>query len=106
RLRLAESRGTGAALDVPGTLLASGGLFGLVYGLVRGPADGWTSPLVLIGLFDGVTLLVGFVLYSVRAKNPMLPMRLFRSRAFAGINAASLLMFLGMFGSIFLLSQF
>ena len=36
----------------------------------------------------------------------MLPMRLFRSRAFAGINAASLLMFLGMFGSIFLLSQY
>jgi predicted MFS family arabinose efflux permease len=61
---------------------------------------------VLTGLFTGGALLVGFVLYSLRAKNPMLPMRLFRSRAFSGINAASLLMFLGMFGSIFLLSQF
>ncbi|WP_062640246.1 DHA2 family efflux MFS transporter permease subunit [Streptomyces maremycinicus] len=106
RLRLAESYGTGAPLDFPGTLLASGGLFGLVYGLVRGPADGWTSPLVLTGLFAGAVLLVGFVLHGLRAKNPMLPMRLFRSRAFAGINAASLLMFLGMFGSIFLLSQY
>ncbi|MFJ9542351.1 DHA2 family efflux MFS transporter permease subunit [Streptomyces sp. NPDC101225] len=106
RLRLAESHGTGAPLDVPGTLLASGGLFGIVYGLVRGPADGWTSPLVMTGLFAGSALLLGFVLYSLRAKNPMLPMRLFRSRAFSGINAASLLMFLGMFGSIFLLSQF
>jgi len=106
RLRLAESHGTGAPLDLPGTLLASGGLFGIVYGLVRGPADGWTSSLVLTGLFAGTALLIGFVLYSTRAKNPMLPMRLFRSRAFAGINAASLLMFLGMFGSIFLLSQF
>ena len=106
RLRLAESHGTGAPLDIPGTLLASGGLFGIVYGLVRGPADGWTSPLVLTGLFAGSALLFGFVLYSLRAKNPMLPMRLFRSRAFSGINAASLLMFLGMFGSIFLLSQF
>jgi EmrB/QacA subfamily drug resistance transporter len=106
RLRLAESHGTGAPLDVPGTLLASGGLFGIVYGLVRGPADGWTSALVLTGLFAGGALLVGFILYSTRAKNPMLPMRLFRSRAFAGINAASLLMFLGMFGSIFLLSQY
>ncbi|MFF3202994.1 DHA2 family efflux MFS transporter permease subunit [Streptomyces sp. NPDC002962] len=106
RLRLAESYGTGAPLDFPGTLLASGGLFGLVYGLVRGPADGWTSPLVLTGLFAGGVLLVGFVLHGLRAKNPMLPMRLFRSRAFAGINAASLLMFLGMFGSIFLLSQY
>ncbi|GAA4301351.1 MFS transporter [Streptomyces venetus] len=106
RLRLAESHGTGAPLDVPGTLLASGGLFGIVYGLVRGPADGWTGSLVLTGLFAGSALLAGFVLYSTRAANPMLPMRLFRSRAFSGINAASLLMFLGMFGSIFLLSQY
>ncbi|MFI6371698.1 MFS transporter [Streptomyces sp. NPDC050546] len=106
RLRLAESHGTGSPLDVPGTLLASGGLFGIVYGLVRGPVDGWTGSLVLTGLFAGTALLVGFVLYSTRAKNPMLPMRLFRSRAFSGINAASLLMFLGMFGSIFLLSQY
>ncbi|MEW2807662.1 MFS transporter [Streptomyces massasporeus] len=106
RLRLAESHGTGAPLDIPGTLLASGGLFGIVYGLVRGPVDGWTGSVVLTGLFAGSALLAGFILYSTRAKNPMLPMRLFRSRAFAGINAASLLMFLGMFGSIFLLSQY
>ncbi|MER6470355.1 DHA2 family efflux MFS transporter permease subunit [Streptomyces collinus] len=106
RLRLAESRGTGARLDLPGTLLASGGLFGIVYGLVRGPADGWTDSLVLTALFAGGALLVGFVLYSTRAEHPMLPMRLFRSRAFSGINAASLLMFVGMFGSIFLLSQY
>ncbi|MGW0419261.1 MFS transporter [Streptomyces sp. NPDC003015] len=106
RLRLAESHGTGARLDIPGTLLASGGLFGIVYGLVRGPSDGWTDSVVLLALFTGAALLAAFVLYSTRAKNPMLPMRLFRSRAFSGINAASLLMFLGMFGSIFLLSQY
>lgn len=106
RLRLAESHGTGAPLDITGTLLASGGLFGIVYGLVRGPADGWTSSYVLTGLVAGGALLVAFVVHGTRAQNPMLPMRLFRSRAFAGINAASLLMFLGMFGSIFLLSQY
>lgn len=106
RLRLAESHGAGTRLDIPGTLLASGGLFGVVYGLVRGPSDGWTDALVLLALFAGSALLAAFVLYSTRAKNPMLPMRLFRSRAFSGINAASLLMFLGMFGSIFLLSQY
>ncbi|WP_369224643.1 DHA2 family efflux MFS transporter permease subunit [Streptomyces sp. R39] len=106
RLRLAESYGSGAPLDVPGTLLASGGLFGIVYGLVRGPSDGWTGPFVLTGLFAGAALLVGFVIHGSRAENPMLPMRLFRSRAFSGINAASLLMFLGMFGAIFLLSQY
>lgn len=61
---------------------------------------------MLTGLFAGGALLAGFVLHSTRAKNPMLPMRLFRSRAFSGINATSMLMFLGMFGSIFLLSQY
>ncbi|MFF7332749.1 DHA2 family efflux MFS transporter permease subunit [Streptomyces sp. NPDC090306] len=106
RLRLAESHGSGAPLDLVGTLLASGGLFGIVYGLVRGPADGWSDSVVLTSLFAGGALLAGFVLHGSRAANPMLPMRLFRSRAFAGINAASLLMFLGMFGSIFLLSQY
>ncbi|MGP4046782.1 MFS transporter [Streptomyces sp. 2A115] len=106
RLRLSESYGTGAPLDVRGTLLASGGLFGIVYGLVRAPVVGWTDGLILLSLFAGAALLVGFVLHGIHAKNPMLPMRLFRNRAFAGINAASLLMFLGMFGSIFLLSQY
>jgi EmrB/QacA subfamily drug resistance transporter len=106
RLRLDESRGANARLDIPGTLLASGGLFGLVYGLIRGNADGWTSTWVLTGLIVGAALLGGFVRHGIRGKNPMLPMRLFRSRAFSAINAASLLMFLGMFGSIFLLSQF
>ncbi|MFE0099579.1 DHA2 family efflux MFS transporter permease subunit [Streptomyces sp. NPDC059009] len=106
RLRLAESYGTGAPLDIVGTVLASGGLFGIVYGLIRGNIDGWTSMPVLTGLFAGAALLAGFIHHGIRNANPMLPMRLFRSRAFSAINAASLLMFVGMFGSIFLLSQF
>ncbi|MFD9033885.1 MFS transporter [Streptomyces sp. NPDC059567] len=106
RLRLAESHGTGARLDVVGTLLASSGLFGIVYGLIRGPIDGWTSMTVLTALIAGAALIGGFIRHGIRGKAPMLPMRLFRDRAFSGINAASLLMFLGMFGSIFLLSQY
>ncbi|MEW2621261.1 DHA2 family efflux MFS transporter permease subunit [Streptomyces sp. NPDC048106] len=106
RLRLAESHGAGARLDTPGTLLAGGGLFGIVYGLVRGPSDGWTDEVVLTALSAGGALLLAFVVHGSRAAHPMLPMRLFRSRAFSGINAASLLMFVGMFGSIFLLSQY
>lgn len=106
RLRLNESYGTGARLDIVGTLLASGGLFGIVYALIRGNPDGWTSTTVLTGLIAGTVLLAGFVVHGMRSANPMLPMRLFRSRAFSAINAASLLMFVGMFGSIFLLSQF
>ncbi|MEU8626973.1 MFS transporter [Streptomyces sp. NPDC048669] len=106
RLRLAESYAPDARLDVPGTLLVSGGLFGIVYGLVNANSDGWTDPVVLTSLIAGGVLLGGFIYHGFHAKNPMLPMRLFRNRAFFGINMASLLMFLGMFGSIFLLSQF
>ncbi|MGW6743453.1 DHA2 family efflux MFS transporter permease subunit [Streptomyces sp. NPDC055025] len=106
RLRLKESHGPGARLDIPGTVLISGGLFGVVYALVNANAEGWTSTTVLLGLFAGTALLVAFVRHGLRRPDATLPMRLFKSRAFTGINAASLLMFLGMFGSIFLLSQF
>jgi EmrB/QacA subfamily drug resistance transporter len=106
RLRLTESGGVNPRLDLPGTALASAGLFGIIYALVRGNVDGWTSAPVLGALIAGVVLLAGFVGYELRAKHPMLPMRLFRSRAFSVINVASLLMLLGMFGSIFLLSQY
>ncbi|MFE2328436.1 DHA2 family efflux MFS transporter permease subunit [Streptomyces sp. NPDC059385] len=106
RLRLAESTAPGSRLDVPGTLLVSGGLFGIVYALVNANSKGWTSAPVLAGLIVGTLLVCGFVRHGFKSANPMLPMRLFRSRGFLGINLASLLMFLGMFGSIFLLSQF
>ncbi|MEV8568575.1 MFS transporter [Streptomyces sp. NPDC051322] len=106
RLRLDESRAPNARLDVPGTLLVSGGLFGIVYGLVNGQSDGWSSPTILTALLAGAALLAGFIHHGFTHAHPMLPMRLFRNRAFFGINVASLLMFLGMFGSIFLLSQF
>ncbi|MFI1966855.1 DHA2 family efflux MFS transporter permease subunit [Streptomyces pathocidini] len=106
RLRLTESRGPEDRLDLPGTALASTALFGVVYALVRGNADGWSSAPIVTGFTAGGVLLAGFVAYEMRAARPMLPMGLFRSRAFSAINAAGLLMFLGMFGSVFLLSQF
>ncbi|MGW1073614.1 DHA2 family efflux MFS transporter permease subunit [Streptomyces sp. NPDC002537] len=106
RLRLAESRAPRARLDIPGTLLVTGGLFGVVYGLVNADSHGWTSARVLTGLTAGGALLGGFVHHGFHNRKPVLPMRLFGNRAFATVNAAGLLMFLGMFGSIFLLSQF
>ncbi|KPI32911.1 drug resistance transporter, EmrB/QacA subfamily, partial [Actinobacteria bacterium OV450] len=106
RLHLAESTAPGARLDVPGTLLISGGLFGIVYGLVNANSDGWTSTTVLGSLVIGGLLVLAFARHGAVSANPMLPMRLFRHRGFLGINVASLLMYLGMFGSIFLLSQF
>ncbi len=104
--RLGESRGPAAGLDLPGLMLASIGLFSLVWGLVRGNGQGWASAEIIGSLAAGAVLLGGFVVWELRAAAPMLPMRFFRSRAFALANAASFLMFFGMFGSIFLLAQF
>src|SRR3712207_176628 len=104
--RLRESHGPDKALDLPGLAIASGGLLGVVYALVNGQADGWTSPAIVGSLAAGVALLVAFVAWELRAPQPMLPMRFFRDRAFSAANAASLFMYFGMFGSIFLLSQF
>src|SRR5256886_4363245 len=103
---LTESHGPQGRLDPRGVALASGGLFGVVYALVRANADGWTSASVLGAAGGGVGLLAGFVAWELRAPEPMLPMRFFASRAFSATNAVSLAMYFRMFGSIFLLAQF
>src|SRR3954453_12855983 len=104
--RLDESYGPSNRLDLPGLTFRSAGLFGIVWGLVRGNGQGWSSPEIVGALTAGVIVLALFVLWELRAAAPMLPMRFFRNRVFALANVASLLMFFGMFGSIFLLSQF
>jgi EmrB/QacA subfamily drug resistance transporter len=104
--RLDETYGPSNTLDLPGLGLASSSLFGIVWGLVRGNSQGWASPEIVGALTGGALVLALFVLWELRTANPMLPMRFFKNRAFALANVASLLMFFGMFGSIFLLSQF
>jgi EmrB/QacA subfamily drug resistance transporter len=103
---LADSRGPSRTLDLRGVLLASSGLLGIVFGIVRSQALGWTSPAVLASIGAGAVLLAAFVAWELRAPAPMLPMRFFRNRAFAATNGVSLAMFFGAFGSIFLLAQF
>ena len=104
--RLQETRGPEGRLDLPGLALASGGLLGLVWAVIHGNDDGWTSAQVVGPFALGAILLVLFAAWERRTANPMLPLHMFRSRAFAAANAVSLLMYFGMFGSIFLLSQF
>ena len=104
--RLEETRGTDSGLDLPGLGLASAGLLGIVWGVIRGNAHGWTSLGIVLPMVAGIALLSAFVAWELRAESPMMPMHFFRSRTFALTNVASLLMFFGMFGSIFLLAQF
>ena len=105
-LRLRESHGPAGSLDLGGLALASIGLFGIVWGLVRANSVGWGSSEIVGSFVAGSVALALFVLWELRARAPMLPMRFFRNRAFALTNVSSLFMFFGMFGSIFLLAQF
>jgi EmrB/QacA subfamily drug resistance transporter len=105
-VELAESHGPSRQLDLPGLGLASGGLFGLVFGLVRSQSQGWTNLEVIVALVAGAALLIAFVGYELRAAEPMLPLSFFANRGFAVTNVVSLAMYFGMFGSIFFLSQF
>jgi len=104
--RLTESSGPADQLDLPGLVLAAAGLFGLVFGIVRATALGWTSTTVVASIATGVVLLGAFLWWEQRAPAPMLPLRFFRSRGFAASNGVVFAMFFGVFGSIFLLSQF
>src|SRR5438876_7814589 len=104
--RLEESHGPTTRLDLPGLGLASAGLFGIVWGLVRGNSVGWGSVEIVGALVAGFAVLAAFVAWELRTDSPMLPMRFFRNRTFALANVSSLFMFFGMFGSIFLLAQF
>jgi len=103
---LPESTGPDKSLDLPGLGLVGGGLFGITLGIIRGESMGWTSAPILASIGIGVLLLAAFVAWELRTREPMLPMRFFKSRAFSATNGLSFSMFFGTFGAIFLLSQF
>jgi EmrB/QacA subfamily drug resistance transporter len=104
--RIGESFGPDSALDVRGLLLVTGGVFGLVWGLVRGNLAGWDSVEVVAALVAGALLLAGFVAWELRARAPMLPMRFFRSRAFSAGNGAIFFAVGSLFCGVFFIAQF
>src|SRR5665213_709014 len=103
---LKESHGPSSRLDVVGTGLATAGLFAVVLGLVKAADWGWGSSSIVELFVVGVAFLVAFVIWERRVAEPVLPLRLFRNRGFTASNVASLFMYFGMFGAIFLLAQY
>lgn len=104
--RLEESFGPERGLDLRGLGLVSIGLFALVFGLIRAQTLGWGAGEVLVSLTLGTALTIAFVLWELRAADPLLPMGFFGRRAFTVTNVVSLSMYFGMFGSIFFMSQY
>jgi EmrB/QacA subfamily drug resistance transporter len=93
-------------IDVAGTLLSIGGLFALVYAIIKAGMDGWTAPHVLYAFGAAVVLLAGFVYWEMKSKDAMLPLNLFRNMSFTGANVAMTLVFFGLMGAFFFLGQF
>ena len=100
-----ESRDPGAdgRLDWAGAALAAAGLAGIVYALTDGPAQGWTSPVILATGLGGVAALAGFVAWERRIPAPMLPLDIFASRQFTAANLVTFVVYGALSGSLFLM---
>jgi EmrB/QacA subfamily drug resistance transporter len=88
-------------LDWVGAALATIGLGGVIYGLIESPRLGFSNPMVLLALVGGLISLAVFVFNEARAKNPMVPLGLFRNRNFAGANILTLFLYFALSGNFF-----
>lgn len=99
-----ESRDEGArGLDWPGALLAMTGLGALTWSLTAAPDLGWRDPWIIAGLIGGTLGLAAFLWVEAREKHPMMPLGLFRSSVFSGINLLTLLLYFALSGAMFFL---
>ncbi|MBV9726498.1 MAG: MFS transporter [Gammaproteobacteria bacterium] len=93
----------GSTLDWPGAVLVCAGLGALVYALIAAATRGWGDARVLAGLGGGALALAGFIVTEHRSVAPMMPLELFRSRTFSGINLLTLLLYGALGGAFFFL---
>ncbi|MBL8045112.1 MAG: MFS transporter [Anaerolineales bacterium] len=91
-------------LDWPGVLTLMLGLGALLFGLIEGPQLGWANALVFISILTGLLSLAAFVFIEARSPAPLMPLHLFRNRAFSGINALTLLHYFGLSSIFFFLT--
>ncbi len=93
-------------LDPLGALLSVAGLVALLWGIIEAPSKGWTDTTVVASFAIGIVVLAGFVLWELNSSHPMLDVRFFENRRFTAANAAITMVFFGMFGSMFLTTQY
>lgn len=98
-----RAQSAGGSLDWPGALLATLGLGALTYALIEAPELGWRHPAVLGAGAAAAPLVMAFVWQEARSAAPMVPLQLFRSSTFAGVNLMTLWLYFGLSGSLFFL---
>ncbi|GLQ88316.1 MFS transporter [Dyella flagellata] len=100
--KVPESKGSVAGpVDVLGACLVTVGLAGLVFAFIEAPTRGWTATPIWMAAGIGILALLLFARVEARAVSPMLPLALFRERAFAGANMLTLLLYAALGGSLF-----
>jgi MFS transporter, DHA2 family, multidrug resistance protein len=93
-------------LDPPGALLSIVGLASLLFGIIEGPAKGWSHPLVVGGFVLAAASLGSFVAWELRTSTPMIDMSVFRNPRFSAASGTITLVFFALFGSLFLMTQY
>ena len=95
-----------AALDPVGAGLSILALGSLLWAVIEAPGRGWTSPPIVLGFAVGIVLLVAFFLWERHSTHPMLDLRFFHNPRFSAASGAITMVFLALFGTLFLMTQF
>lgn len=103
---VSESKGSWQRLDLVGTGLLGVAVFAGIWGIVRGNDEGWSSLEVLAPLVTAGVLIPVYLGWARGRAYAVLPLRLFSSRGFSAANAVGLTFTIGIFGAVFLLSQY
>ncbi|MFT3851248.1 MAG: MFS transporter [Ilumatobacteraceae bacterium] len=95
-----------AALDPLGAVLSIAALGTLLWSIIEAPGKGWGSTPIIVGFVIGLVLLAAFFAWELHTPNPMLDLRFFENPRFSAASGAITLVFLALFGTLFLLTQY
>lgn len=93
-------------LDIPGAILVTGGLMGIVYALTLAVDHGWTSGATIWTLLGSIVLLCAFLFNETRSKHPLIPLSIFRIRNVSGANLVMLPVVAGALGTFYFMSLY
>lgn len=93
-------------LDPTGALLSIVGLTALLYAIIEAPNHGWLDPITVLSFAASAALLIGFAVWELRTRHPMLDLQFFKNPRFSAASATIALVFMAMFGMFFVMTQY